>query len=488
MSTTPDNAARPVGPKEDTTFGLHAVLTYIVSLLLIIFLGSILQLYNQNLGILVTEVVFIALPAGIVLRMHWSTRYEKLFSVPRARQFSLTVVIACCASVIAVYKGIGTREALFGIDSSGTDLGGTSPHLLLTTLLLAPLCEELLFRPVIQNGLACHWHNRTSVVVTALLFALFHLAVMRFAETLVIGVFAGLVFLKTRTIWYPVLVHAICNGLGPFVWRNAQHLGFLLNPGTIIGLACLALVGCYLLGGRSPVPVRGPWQRLNWALFGTPEALETKRKRSYGLVVLTGSVMACLAVLIVGSHAVMMSRQGLLDAEADYVVSEEDEWTFASSEEIHVRSELAVKKSPETYKALIVQLPVQDATIDGVILGKSDLPFTRLEGGEYSVDLSSHQDAARSGTIAVQWSFPAASLTFSETGEYGIPVKTLVPAIAFSLTITIADGSAFQFSGDDSEVRTKRVFTWGWSSYGEPVMGFGTWVGLEKKEDKENRR
>jgi len=72
---------------------------------------------------------------------------------------------------------------------------------------------------------------------------------------------------------------------------------------------------------------------------------------------------------------------------------------------------------------------------------------------------------------------------YRETGRYLIAVKTLVPAIAFSLTITTADGSGFRFSDWDSEVHTRRVFTWGWSFYGRPVMQFGTWDGLAKKED-----
>ena len=70
MTTTSTSAAERIGPKEDTTFGLHALLAYSAPVLLCIFLEGRLQLYNLNLGLLVTEIAFIAIPAGVVLLAH----------------------------------------------------------------------------------------------------------------------------------------------------------------------------------------------------------------------------------------------------------------------------------------------------------------------------------------------------------------------------------------------------------------------------------
>lgn len=175
-----------------------------------------------------------------------------------------------------------------------------------------------------------------------------------------------------------------------------------------------------------------------------------------------------------------------LKFKSNYVVSEEDEWTVISSEDIRARSTLVIRKSPETYEDLIVQLPFQKATVQKVRLGDNDLPFSRLEGEEYRVDLSAHQDAARSGTITVLWTFsPAACFTPSEMGRYWIPLKSLVPSDSFSLTVTIAEGSGFRFSLGDSEARTLRAFRGGVP--GKPQMHYGSWGGLIKKEDKDTR-
>ncbi|UCD28079.1 MAG: CPBP family intramembrane metalloprotease [Planctomycetota bacterium] len=265
-------------------------------MLLTIFLGPMLPHDNINLGILVFEIAFTAIPAAIVLLLHRNAVNANQFKIPNARQFSLTALIGCCVIAIYVYKEIVVRKAMLGIDTFNVNVvEGLSLPLL---VLLTPLCEELLFRPVIQSGLARHWSNRAAVILTAVLFGLFHLNLSRFANTFVLGFFIGIVYLKTRRFWCAVTVHVLANALAPVLWLNAPHLTFLLNPATCIGLACLALTSCYFLGEPSPVPLKGFRQRLNWVAFGTPESLQTTRKRSRKLAILIGIIILSLVALL----------------------------------------------------------------------------------------------------------------------------------------------------------------------------------------------
>ena len=483
MTAISNGAAERIGSKEDTTFGLHALLAFAASVLLGIFLGVRLQLYDLNLGLLVTEIAFIAIPAAVVLLVHREALEREQFSIPNARQFVLTGLIGCCVAPVAVYQGIATRKALLGVDASGIDVAGGVSVLLL--VFLAPLCEELLFRPVMQSGLARHWSGRAAVVLTAVLFGLFHLSLIRFPETFLLGLFAGIVFLKTRRFWCPVAVHVLCNALGPVLWRNAPHLTVMFNPAMISALACVAFACCYSLGERSPAPLRGLWQRFNWAVFGASQALQLTKVGSRRVALLTWAILVCLIALVGYGHAVMMSvmmsQQDELKFTSNYVVSEEDEWTVVSSKEIRARSTLTIRKFPDTYEDLIVSLPFQEATVHGVRLEDNDLPFARLQREEYRIDLSSHKEAARLGTIAVLWTFPVACLTPCEMGKYWTPLRSLAPSDSFSLTVTIADGSGFQFSFGDSEIRTARVFK---GAFDDPKMDYGNWGGLIKREDE----
>ncbi|MFZ5829111.1 MAG: CPBP family intramembrane glutamic endopeptidase [Planctomycetota bacterium] len=468
MSTVTNSPDELNEPAQDRTFALHALLAFAASLLLCIFLGAPLQLYNLNLGLLITEMALIALPAGVVLLLHRKSLGGQLFSAPRPRQAMLTVMIGGCAVVIAVAKGIAARKALVGIDTAGADIsGGLSPFLL---VVLAPLCEELLFRPVIQNGLSRHWSNRTAVLVTALLFALFHLQLLRFAETFVIGLFAGIVFLKTRNYWCAVIVHCLCNALGPMLWRAAPQLGWLLNPWTSFGLACLALTGCYYLGARSPQPLRGLWPRLRWAAFGSLASFQSSQKRSPAVAPLTWGIALVLMALLGYGHAatVHLLRGAMLDAK--YVVSQADEWTIVSASEVLARSELILRKMPESYEDLILSLPFAEATVNEVQLGSEKLQSARSDQGAYRVDLSAHQDAAREGAIVVEWSFPLTCLTPDAKSGYRTPLKSLAPSDGLSLTVTLADACGWRFQGGNGQ-RTHRAFS---GSARTPTMNYGS--------------
>jgi membrane protease YdiL (CAAX protease family) len=480
MTIRNNNPAKQVELKEDNTFALHALLAYIASILLGLSLGSILQLYNLNLGLFVTEIAFIAIPAAIVLCMHRKTLDVKQFSIPNVKRFSLTILIGGSVALIAVYQGIAVRKILLGVDSSGIDVTGSISFLVL--VLLAPLCEELLFRPVIQSGLARHWSNCTAVILTAVLFGLFHISLIRFAETFLLGLFAGIVFLKTRQFWCPVAVHLIVNALGPVLWRNAPHLTFLLNPIMISTLTCVAFVGCYFLGEPSPTPLRGLLQHLKWAAFGTPQILQITKAKSRRMTILTWAIVVCLMALLGYGHAMTLHQFKEPKFKCNYVVSEEDNWTVVASQEIRVRSILVIKKSPKNYEDLIVQLPFQEATMQKVRLEDNDLPFSKSEPDEYNIDLSSHHDTIQSSTITILWSFPITCLTPPSEGRgYMTPLKSLVPSDSFSLLVTITDGSDFRFSFGDSKVRTGRVFS---ASSDKPKMDYGNWHGLIKKENK----
>lgn len=475
MATGTIKADESMGAQEDRTFALHALLAYGASLPLMIFLGSRLQFYSLNLGLLVTEVVLIAIPASVVLLVHRKTVGKGLFAPPRPKQAALAVAIGGCAVLIAVYKGIVARKTLVGVDTSGADvLAGISPFLL---VVVAPLCEELLFRPVLQNSLARHWSHRTSVLLTALLFALFHLHLTRFAETFVIGLFAGIAFLKTKDVWYPVLIHALCNALGPMLWRWAPHLDVLFNPAASIGLACLALAGCYFLGERSPTPLNGLRQRLAWAAFGTLQSFPAASHRSRLAAPLAWAMVLSLIALLGYGHVVMMRYLESDKLKSKYLVSQNDEWTIGPADEVHVRSELTIRQYPEPYEDLILQLPFSEARLEKVTFQSDDLSPFRGGSGEYRVNLSSYKDTANTGSISVRWSFSLACLAPDAKWGYRVPLKSLVPSDSFSLTVTIAEGSGFRFIGGSGE-RSRRPFTGG---LGRPTLDYGSCgMGVEK--------
>lgn len=84
---------------------------------------------------------------------------------------------------------------------------------ILKVVIMAPVIEELIFRGVIMHGLMRNYSKFTAVVVSALMFALFHLNPWQFPATFILGLLLGIVMVRTRNIYLCILGHAINNGL-----------------------------------------------------------------------------------------------------------------------------------------------------------------------------------------------------------------------------------------------------------------------------------
>lgn len=86
--------------------------------------------------------------------------------------------------------------------------------ILFISLVVQPaLIEEFAFRGLILRWLQNVLRPGEAVLVTAGLFMMLHLSPMMFAHTFVMGIFAGVLTLRTRSIWPAVALHAVHNGL-----------------------------------------------------------------------------------------------------------------------------------------------------------------------------------------------------------------------------------------------------------------------------------
>jgi sodium transport system permease protein len=89
-------------------------------------------------------------------------------------------------------------------------------HLLLALAayaLVPAVCEEIAFRGFILTGLHRRFRPRNAVLVSALLFALYHLNVFLFLPAFGLGVVLGLLTLRSRSLVPGVLFHFLHNAL-----------------------------------------------------------------------------------------------------------------------------------------------------------------------------------------------------------------------------------------------------------------------------------
>ena len=85
-------------------------------------------------------------------------------------------------------------------------------------VVMAPLFEELFFRGFLFRGLARSWGWPLAAVLSAAVFGAVHQQVTVFIPLFALGFVLAWVYERTGSIWTPIALHAVFNGISVFAW------------------------------------------------------------------------------------------------------------------------------------------------------------------------------------------------------------------------------------------------------------------------------
>ena len=174
----------------------------------------------------VTFVLFVALPFLFTRLFHLKPKGTFQWLVPPASGMIAAALLGVSVWVLAyeleVFTLTGERiqklTELF--ESMKVEMGQLSLPLKLFCLAITPaVCEELTFRGFLFSSLKGRMSNTLVVIITALLFGLFHVFVRdallfeRMIPSTLMGVLLGFVCLKTGSVIPGILLHVLHNGL-----------------------------------------------------------------------------------------------------------------------------------------------------------------------------------------------------------------------------------------------------------------------------------
>jgi hypothetical protein len=122
-------------------------------------------------------------------------------------------------------------------------------EVMLVMALLPALCEEALFRGLIQPLLARRIATPLAVVFTAFLFALLHQQFLAFLSIFALGIILGYLRHWSGSLWVPSLVHFINNGIivASVYFTDAQYKDVAEGQAPALGVSLaliLALAAC----------------------------------------------------------------------------------------------------------------------------------------------------------------------------------------------------------------------------------------------------
>lgn len=118
----------------------------------------------------------------------------------------------------------------------------------LTVSIVAPVTEELLFRRVILTGLLHNYTPRKAIVMSAFLFALFHMNPWQGIGAFMLGIFMGWIFYKTKNIWLCIFMHWANNTIAFAGFYFSDQVDFsvveLTGTGVLLAIVILLSMAC----------------------------------------------------------------------------------------------------------------------------------------------------------------------------------------------------------------------------------------------------
>ncbi len=93
------------------------------------------------------------------------------------------------------------------------DAIGTGGWAILTTIIAAPILEEVLFRGLVQQSLTEKLGGWRGVLAAAAIFGIIHIIPQQVINAFFIGLILGYIYIKTQSLLPVILIHAINNAI-----------------------------------------------------------------------------------------------------------------------------------------------------------------------------------------------------------------------------------------------------------------------------------
>lgn len=207
-------------PNVAQSFGITGIV-----ILGMLFLSPVNLVLNNLIGKEASMFIYYLLAIGLPFFIVYTIRKRKTGK----DSFNLSIE----NKVVIPFIIIGTVALLFGIISpignlipmpesikkAFMDFGSqTGVFAFMLMVVAAPILEELIFRGIILDGLLKKYSPEKSILLSSLLFGLVHLNPWQFVTGFIIGIFAGWIYYKTKSLSLTIIIHAAAN-LSGYIMR-----------------------------------------------------------------------------------------------------------------------------------------------------------------------------------------------------------------------------------------------------------------------------
>ncbi len=218
-----------------------SLLTFLIQMIVSIVIGLIPKIsenYNFSFAANMISMYVIAFPLIYLMFKKVPVQFSGEKKKMKASHIFVAFLICYAGSYICnllVTRVTGVLGKILDREIENVALNLTSsismPMNFLFVAILAPIMEELVFRKMLIDRTA-HFGEGISIVFSGLVFGLFHGNLLQFSYAFLLGVFFGFIYMKTRNIIYPIILHMGINFtsvLGVFVLEKSGYMEFMYD-------------------------------------------------------------------------------------------------------------------------------------------------------------------------------------------------------------------------------------------------------------------
>lgn len=198
---------------------LEANLTYMVMAFVFMTVGAYVQEKSFVSGIFITEYILVLAP-GFVVGYLRKVDLKKALRLKKLPLKHIMIIIGIAWALLPTVAFVNTLTIYFLslVDKvlvppipTATNLGELTLYMFLISL-SAGLCEEFFFRGMMMNAFESGINKKWGVVLSAVLFGVFHFNMQNLLGPIVLGIVFGYLVQLTDSIWAGVVAHAANNG------------------------------------------------------------------------------------------------------------------------------------------------------------------------------------------------------------------------------------------------------------------------------------
>jgi membrane protease YdiL (CAAX protease family) len=199
----------------------NAVIVFIATMVVSLFLSALLALtVGLGVALVISELLLLLIPLGFMLVNHVDVKsYVQFYLKPKyvllGLGFAFLLLIVNSISATLLTEVFGTSQA---VEESNNLIKGLSESpsgliAIAASLSLAGVCEEFLFRGVLQNALTRKFSFLPAVILSALIFGFFHFdpQLVYIISTVIAGLILGYIYHRWHSIVVNMVAHSTMN-------------------------------------------------------------------------------------------------------------------------------------------------------------------------------------------------------------------------------------------------------------------------------------